>query len=62
MIATKGGGQPLPLMTLCSMNGIFHRLVQVAAGEILCPFNRKRLDTAGGASCVTSSGGGVVGC
>ena len=34
-------------MMLCCMNGIFHLLVLVAAGEMLCPFRRKKLDTSG---------------
>ena len=55
-MATKEGEQPLPRMMLWSMKGIFHLLVLVAAGEILCPFSRKikKLDT-GTVSCEVAS-------
>ena len=54
-MATKGGQQSLPLTMLRSMNGIFHRLVLVAAGDMLCPFSRKKLEigeASSGASCL----------
>ena len=51
------------------MKGIFHRLEPVAAGEMLCPFSRKRLETAdtvlgtwaGAASCWAALWAGIVG-
>jgi len=50
VIAKKGVGQPLSLIRLSAMNGIFHLFLLVAAGEILLPFRRKKLDI-GEASC-----------
>jgi hypothetical protein len=65
VMATNGGEQPLPLMMLWSMKGIFHLLVLVAAGEMLCPFSRKKLDTetvsCEVASCEVASFAGTVG-
>lgn len=48
VIAMKGVLQP-PLFRICwSINGTFHRLSLVAAGDMLLPFSRYILDTGFG--------------